>query len=263
VTGVQTCALPISGSGARPSARAGATRARSGGGTRARGGASAADPGVRFGAPLVTAASLEDSPRRPRSSRDELPPGLTRAVSPLRALPGESGGLELHRQPSEGKRKLPGERKLASGKRKVASGKRKLASSGKIRIPSSRWPTRDARPASSRASPSPAPAAPRAASSTLPEPTALGCPRCGAGTLVTGQRGWGCSRWREGCHFVVWFQSFGRRVTAAQLRDLIQRGKTRKARFVTPAGAEIDARLVLEPATDGGAVRLEPVAGAG
>jgi DNA topoisomerase-3 len=78
---------------------------------------------------------------------------------------------------------------------------------------------------------------------------ALGCPRCGAGTLLTGARGWGCSRWREGCRFVIWFETSGRRLTLAQLRDLVMRGRTRKARFGDQTGS-----LVL----DGDAPRFEP-----
>lgn len=94
---------------------------------------------------------------------------------------------------------------------------------------------------------------PRASAAVAAE---LGCPRCGLGHLVTGQRGWGCSRWREGCGFVVWFETAGRRLTSAQLADLIRRGKTRKAVFRDPFGAEVPGRLVLEPALDGGAARL-------
>ena len=88
--------------------------------------------------------------------------------------------------------------------------------------------------------------------------TELACPRCHQGTLITGARGWGCSRWREGCRFVVWFETAGRRLSAAQLRDLVTRGKTRKARFVSDGGVELDGRLVLDPAADGGSARLEP-----
>jgi DNA topoisomerase-3 len=87
---------------------------------------------------------------------------------------------------------------------------------------------------------------------------ALGCPRCHQGTLITGSRGWGCSRWRDGCRFVIWFETAGRRLSAAQLRDLVVRGKTRKARFRTDRGEELDGRLVLDPAADGGSARLEP-----
>jgi DNA topoisomerase-3 len=86
----------------------------------------------------------------------------------------------------------------------------------------------------------------------------LSCPRCRS-TLLTGSRGWGCARWREGCRFVIWFETAGRRLTPAQLHDLIKRGKTRKARFLAN-GVEVAGRLVLDPAptADGGSARFEP-----
>jgi DNA topoisomerase-3 len=86
----------------------------------------------------------------------------------------------------------------------------------------------------------------------------LPCPRCSVGALITGSRGWGCSRWRDGCGFVIWFETGGRRVSAAQLRDLVTRGKTRKARFRSEQGAEIEGRLVLDPDRDGGSAHVEP-----
>lgn len=75
---------------------------------------------------------------------------------------------------------------------------------------------------------------------------------------MTGSRGWGCDRWREGCRFVVWFETAGRRLTPAQLRALITQGKTRKATFRDPTGQPIEARLVLDPASATGA-RVEPL----
>jgi hypothetical protein len=57
---------------------------------------------------------------------------------------------------------------------------------------------------------------------------------------------------------VVWFQTAGRTLSAAQLRDLVTRGKTRKARFVAEGGAPAVGRLVLDPAADAGAARFEP-----
>lgn len=88
---------------------------------------------------------------------------------------------------------------------------------------------------------------------------ALTCPRCKQGQLITGKRGWGCSRWREGCPFVVWFEFAGRKLTAAQLRDLIEKGKTRKATWTPPQGDKTSGRLVLDLAAPApsGAVRLE------
>ena len=69
---------------------------------------------------------------------------------------------------------------------------------------------------------------------------------------MQGQRGWGCTRWREGCRFVIWFQTAGRRLSEAQLRALIITGKTRKSRFVDANGNAVDARLVLDPASSAG-----------
>ncbi len=49
------------------------------------------------------------------------------------------------------------------------------------------------------------------------------CPRCRVGHLITGKRGWGCSRWREGCDFVVWFEEKGVRRSEADLRALVSK----------------------------------------
>jgi DNA topoisomerase III len=49
----------------------------------------------------------------------------------------------------------------------------------------------------------------------------LVCPACRQGHIITGKRGWGCSRWREGCKFVVWFEENGQKRSAADLRAII------------------------------------------
>ncbi len=108
-----------------------------------------------------------------------------------------------------------------------------------------------AAPAAKPAGAGPAPRAPAAAGLT--------CPRCKQGTLVAGHRGWGCSRWREGCAFVIWFEVAGHRITDAELTDLVSKGKTRKRKWRSGEGAEIGGRLVLDlsAARDAGAARLE------
>jgi DNA topoisomerase-3 len=35
------------------------------------------------------------------------------------------------------------------------------------------------------------------------DPTGAPCPECGQGKLMRGRTGWGCSRWREGCRYVI------------------------------------------------------------
>jgi DNA topoisomerase-3 len=51
------------------------------------------------------------------------------------------------------------------------------------------------------------------------------CPACQQGHLVTGKRGWGCSRWREGCGFVVWFEEDGRKRGESDLRAIVHAAK--------------------------------------
>jgi DNA topoisomerase-3 len=96
----------------------------------------------------------------------------------------------------------------------------------------------------------------RAAKPKADKQALLTCPRCKQGTLITGSRGWGCDRWRDGCRFVIWFDTAGRRLTAAQLRELVGKGRTRKAKFTDAGGKPVEARLVLDVNADGG-TRLE------
>jgi DNA topoisomerase III len=103
--------------------------------------------------------------------------------------------------------------------------------------------------------------APRAAApARKPAATALTCPRCKQGVLVAGNRGWGCTRWREGCAFVIWFEIAGRRITDAELADLVSKGKTRKRTWRAGGGATVGGRLVLDlsAAREAGAARLDP-----
>jgi DNA topoisomerase-3 len=96
-------------------------------------------------------------------------------------------------------------------------------------------------------------------SATAAAPPALVCPRCRQGALVSGHRGWGCTRWREGCAFVIWFEVAGRRISDAELADLVEKGKTRRRRWRVADGAEVSGRLTLdlEASREQGAARLE------
>jgi len=52
----------------------------------------------------------------------------------------------------------------------------------------------------------------------------LVCPVCKQGPIIVGKRGWGCSRWREGCKFVVWFEADGKKRSLADLRTIVREG---------------------------------------
>ena len=48
------------------------------------------------------------------------------------------------------------------------------------------------------------------------------CPKCG-GDIVEGRRGFGCSKWRDGCDYVLWKEYEGHTIPQRQARELIQR----------------------------------------
>jgi len=83
-----------------------------------------------------------------------------------------------------------------------------------------RKPARVRTPAA-QAQPRPALAKPKAVTAPRDSVGDLLCPRCRQGHLMTGKRGWGCSRWREGCNYVVWFEEGGQKRSEADLRVLV------------------------------------------
>jgi DNA topoisomerase-3 len=81
------------------------------------------------------------------------------------------------------------------------------------------------------------------------------CPLCKA-AVVEGKRGYGCSRWKEGCTFVLWKNAAGAEVDAGLARELLDLGHSLQA---VPVKAEDGtpglAKLELKP--DGTVVAKE------
>ncbi len=48
------------------------------------------------------------------------------------------------------------------------------------------------------------------------------CPKCKSPT-IKGKKGYGCSKWKEGCSFVLWSEYKGRILTEPQVRSLLQK----------------------------------------
>lgn len=72
------------------------------------------------------------------------------------------------------------------------------------------------------------------------------CPRPGCGgRLIEGKRGFGCSRYREGCRFVIWKHYRGRTITAAMAAALAAKGKTRPVLLQGDNGDKVKGRLIL------------------
>ena len=62
------------------------------------------------------------------------------------------------------------------------------------------------------------------------------CPACRKGRIIAGRRGWGCSRWRESCGFVVWFEFGDFRLPDDEAERLFRRGQTRLMDGLSPSG---------------------------
>lgn len=81
------------------------------------------------------------------------------------------------------------------------------------------------------------------------------CPLCGS-EVIEGQRGVGCSKWREGCPFVLWRQYKGSDLDSQQVRQLVQlRGIAEPTTIIDEGGM----RQVLLSMTPTGTIIEVPV----
>lgn len=73
------------------------------------------------------------------------------------------------------------------------------------------------------------------------------CPKCG-GEVIEGQKGFGCSNWRTGCHFVLWKTPIcGKVLTPNQVKSLLKKGKTPLIKgFKSKSGKSFTAYLIWE-----------------
>ncbi len=73
------------------------------------------------------------------------------------------------------------------------------------------------------------------------------CPKCHEGTIQAGRKGWGCSRWKEGCDFVIWRTVAGKQLTEAQVKALLAGKTTGELKgFKSKAGKSFSAKLRLD-----------------
>lgn len=74
------------------------------------------------------------------------------------------------------------------------------------------------------------------------------CPYCDTGQVVKNKAGWGCNQWRTtGCKFFVSAEFMGKKITDAQIKKLVSKGKSNLIKgFKNKAGKVFDAYLVVE-----------------
>ncbi|OBR66961.1 DNA topoisomerase III [Paenibacillus oryzae] len=72
------------------------------------------------------------------------------------------------------------------------------------------------------------------------------CPRPGCGGyLFMGRKGYGCSHYKTGCGFVIWKESFGRKLSDTQVKALAEKGKTAKLKLTVREGEVAEGKIVL------------------
>jgi len=80
------------------------------------------------------------------------------------------------------------------------------------------------------------------------------CPVCGQGSIIDGKKGYGCSRWKDGCKFIIWKKIAGKTIPKGQVEKLLKTGKSDKIKgFKSKAGKPFDAVLKIE----GGQVKFD------
>jgi DNA topoisomerase-3 len=71
------------------------------------------------------------------------------------------------------------------------------------------------------------------------------CPLCGRDVLEY-TKSYGCSGYRDGCNFAIWKETAGKKITAKQAQELLQKGRTGVIKgFKSKAGKSFDAMLTL------------------
>jgi len=72
------------------------------------------------------------------------------------------------------------------------------------------------------------------------------CPLCGR-PVIENKKAYGCSGWREGCKFVIWKKIAGKKISQAQAKKIIERGRSDLIKgFESKKGNKFDAYLQSE-----------------
>ncbi|HEX8547305.1 MAG TPA: DNA topoisomerase 3 [Cytophagaceae bacterium] len=81
------------------------------------------------------------------------------------------------------------------------------------------------------------------------------CPKCKTGTIIKGNKAFGCSGYKSGCNFLVPFELYGKKLNEKQLLTLISKGKTGAIKGFLKGEETVEAILKLD---EGANIVLEP-----
>lgn len=72
------------------------------------------------------------------------------------------------------------------------------------------------------------------------------CPKCKHAPVIKGKSAYGCSAFKEGCHFKIEFEFLGKKLSDAQLITLIKKGKTPLIKGFTIDSKKVNGSIVLD-----------------
>ncbi len=81
---------------------------------------------------------------------------------------------------------------------------------------------------------------------TTTEAKPLGCPRCSKGKMMKGHSAWGCSAYKDGCKTLVPFEFCGKKLTDAQVKQLLTKGKTTLIKGFVVDGLKVDGLVAFD-----------------
>ena len=71
------------------------------------------------------------------------------------------------------------------------------------------------------------------------------CPKCKTGKILKGKTAYGCSEYKKGCHFVVQFEQFNKKLSEKQIFQLIGKKKTNWIKDFKIKEALVEGRLMI------------------
>ena len=73
------------------------------------------------------------------------------------------------------------------------------------------------------------------------------CPSCKKGQIVEYEKSYGCTDYKNGCKYTIWKEVAHKKLTAKNIEDLLQKGKTSLIKgFKSKTGSDFEAHLVLD-----------------
>ncbi|WP_159479713.1 type IA DNA topoisomerase [Chryseobacterium sp. 18068] len=70
------------------------------------------------------------------------------------------------------------------------------------------------------------------------------CPKCKNGDIIEGKKGYGCTKYKDGCNFVVWKEIAKKKISVSAVTKLISTGTSDLIKgFTSTKGSKFDAKL--------------------